>query len=356
MTGARGGLPPEALLGRPQFADDLAQAAAWVRGRRVLVTGAAGSVGWPLAHLLRAARPASLVLLDHHEHSLFSLERSLGPADDRLTYELADVRDRRRLQLVFQHARPEVVVHLAAAKHVPYGERFPENVVESNVLATDALLRLADAAGVSTFIYPSSDKSVRPPSLYGATKRICEALVQRASANGRRWLVVRFVNILGTRGSVIETFTQQVQAGAPLSVTDERMTRYWISMDEALWLILQAGRAGEPGAVLLPACGDPVPVQETARRLGAWYCPERTPYPVHITGIRPGERRHEVLLSEHERVVPGLATGVLEVRTERDPARLDRVPGVVDELRRLVEGGDRARIRAVALQAAEALQ
>ncbi len=356
MTERRGTPPADLLLGRSERSGDLEEAAAWVRGRRVLVTGAAGSVGWPLAHALLAAAPASLTLVDHHEHSLFSLERSLGRAREGLGYELVDVRDERRMDRVFDRVRPEAVVHLAAAKHVPYGERFPEGVVEANVFATQALLDLARRAGTETFVYPSSDKSVTPSSLYGATKRLCEALVQRERDNGRRWLVVRFVNIVGTRGSVIETFTQQVQDGLPLSVTDERMTRYWISMNEALWLVLRAARAVTAGQVLMPDCGDPIPVLETARRLGAWYCPEREPYPVQVTGIRPGERLHEILLSPNESAEPGPASGVLAVRSRRDPSRLDAVPSVVAELRALAAAGDDEGVRSVAMAAADALQ
>ncbi|MDQ6675033.1 MAG: polysaccharide biosynthesis protein, partial [Chloroflexota bacterium] len=224
--------PAEVLLGRPEFVGDLAHAAEVVSGRRVLVTGAAGSVGSALAEVLVAAEPAGLLLLDHHEHSLFSLERTLGRMRSGLSYELADIRDAHGLKRVFDQQRPEIVIHLAAAKHVPYGERFPEGAVAANVVATETLLDLCAEAGVATFIYPSSDKSVQPPSVYGATKRIAEALIQSHS-RARRWAIVRYVNIVGTRGSVIETFTQQVLADRPLSVTDERMTRYWISMAEA---------------------------------------------------------------------------------------------------------------------------
>jgi len=347
--------PAEVLLGRPEFAADLAPAAEFVRDRRVLVTGAAGSVGSPLAHVLLGAGPASLVLLDHHEHSLFSLERSLGAARAGLSYELADVRDTQRLQRVFDHQSPEIIFHLAAAKHVPYGERFPDGAVAANVLATETLLELSDAAGVQTVIYPSSDKSVQPPSVYGATKRVAEALVQRHSQD-RRWAVVRYVNIIGTRGSVIETFTQQVLTDRALSVTDERMTRYWISMDEAVWCALSAARCAAPGEVVMPACGEPVPLLETARRLAGWYRPERVPYPIMCTGIRPGERLHEVLLSANETFADGPAQGLRAVRTTRDAARLAELPRIVDDLRRGVAAGDRERLAAVCLAAADALQ
>ncbi len=356
MTVERGAPPASLLLGRAEHAGDLAASADSLAGRRVLVTGAAGSVGWPLTHVLGRSGVAELIAVDHHEHSLFSLERSLRGVSERISFELLDLRDARRLARSFERWRPDVVFHLAAAKHVPYGERFPEGVVEANVLVTDALLDLAERIGVEAFVYPSSDKSVQPPSLYGATKRICEARVQHWARSGRRGLVARFVNIVGTRGSVIETFAQQIQAGAPLTVTDDRMTRYWISMDEALWLLLETARQGRPGEVLMPDCGEPVPVIETARRLAEWHCPTRKPYPLEVTGIRPGERLHEVLLSANEWFEPGPAAGLRRVLTRRDPTYLDQVPRTVDALRRSVECGDPSAARATAMSAAETLQ
>jgi FlaA1/EpsC-like NDP-sugar epimerase len=355
LSEARTPPPAEVLLGRAEFAGDLNRATEFVAQRRVLLTGAAGSVGSPLAQLLLNAKPASLVLLDHHEHSLFSLERALGAARSGLSYELADVRDSARLTRIFDQHRPEIVIHLAAAKHVPYGERFPEGAVAANVLATANLLELADQAQVEAFVYPSSDKSVQPPSVYGATKRLAEALVQ-INANDRRWTIVRYVNIIGTRGSVIETFTQQVLADRPLSVTDDRMTRYWISMNEALWSALLTARCAAPGQVVMPACGQPVPIIETAQRLAGWYRPERVPYPIDRTGIRPGERLHEVLLSHNESFADGPGPGLQAVRTARAANTLDDVPRVVDDLRRMVERGEREALARACLEAAEALQ
>ncbi|MGI9148060.1 MAG: polysaccharide biosynthesis protein [Chloroflexota bacterium] len=355
---AEGGAPPpaEVLLGRPEFVGDLAEAAQFVRERRVLVTGAAGSVGRPLAEVLRAAGPARLLLLDHHEHSLFSLERVLGSARLELSYELADIREVDRLKRVLDEQRPEIVFHLAAAKHVPYGERFPEGAVAVNVLATSTLLDLCGEVGVETLVYPSSDKSVRPPSVYGATKRIAEALIQSQVQTHRRWAIVRYVNIVGTRGSVVETFTQQVLADRPLSVTDERMTRYWISMREAVWCVLLAAQCAAPGAVVMPACGEPLPLLETARRLAGWYRPERVPYPITCTGMRPGERLHEVLLTANESFTDGPARGLRSVATTRDGARLSEVASVVADLRARVAAGDREGLAAACLAAAQALQ
>jgi FlaA1/EpsC-like NDP-sugar epimerase len=355
LTAAPPAPPAELLLGRPEFAGDLADAARVVHGHRVLLTGAGGSIGWPLSQVLLRAEPHRLVLLDHHEHSLFSLERALGSADVA-SYELADIRDTSRVRGIFEQHQPEVVIHLAAAKHVPYGERFPEGAVGSNVLATRALLELADEAGTEVFVYPSSDKSVRPPSVYGASKRLAEVLVQDA-AHGRRWAVVRFVNIIGTRGSVIETFTQQVLADRPLSVTDDRMTRYWISMREAMWCALSAAERASAGQIVMPDCGEAVPVLETARRLAGWYRPDRVPYPIACTGIRPGERLHEVLLSANESFGDRpVAAGVRAVSTAREASAVQRIGGVVEELAKLVHAGDRQALARACLEAAETLQ
>jgi FlaA1/EpsC-like NDP-sugar epimerase len=347
--------PAQLLMGRPEFNGDLRQAAQALRGRRVLVTGAAGSVGWPLVQLLVGAGPERLILLDHHEHSLFSLERGLGRPTATVAFELADVRDASRLQRIFDRHQPEVVIHLAAAKHVPYGERFPEGAVAANILATRTLLDLAAAAGTEVFVYPSSDKSVQPPSVYGATKRIAEALVQW-SAQQRRWMVVRYVNIIGTRGSVIETFSQQIMADRPLTLTDERMTRYWISMDEALWCALTGAQCAAPGEVVMPACGEPLPIVETARRLAGWYRPDRVPYPITGTGIRPGERLHEVLLSSNESFDDGPLPGLRSVRTTRTAAALSLVDDLLPRLASGVEHGDREGLTRLCLEAAEALQ
>jgi FlaA1/EpsC-like NDP-sugar epimerase len=168
--------------------------------------------------------------------------------------------------------------------------------------------------------------------------------------------VVRYVNIIGTRGSVIETFSQQVLANRPLSVTDERMTRYWMSMREAVWSALTAAQCADSGEIVMPACGEPVPILETARRLAGWYRPERVPYPIDCTGIRPGERLHEVLLSPNESFADGPAPGLRSVRTVRDRAELARVPDAIQELRRLVEAGEREQLARACLTAAEALQ
>lgn len=345
-----------ALLGRPEQATGLEAAGEALRGRRVLVTGAAGSVGSALAEALAGLAPAALYLLDHHEHTLFGLARSFAATGRTAEVVLADVRDRRRMERLFRAARPEVVFHLAAYKHVPFGERFPEQTVATNVLATRDLLELAAEFDVVSFAYPSSDKSVNPPSLYGATKRLGEALVRRQAAlTGQRFAVARYVNILGTRGSVIETFAAQLLAGQPLTLTDPRMTRYWMTMAEAVWLICQVAALAPPGAVWLLDGLCERPVAETARDLARLLRPEQTDYPVRTTGARPGERLREELLSAREAAAPGPRPGLLAVERPGGDC-LESVAEHVAEIEALYQAGEAAALRRATMAAAEQLQ
>src|SRR4051794_13997021 len=269
-------LDPRSLLGRPELPLDWTAAQHALRGARILVTGAGGLVGVHLAERLLDLAPERLTLLVHHDHGLFALRRRLDERSQndvggpRWGLVLADVRNGTRMARVLDEARPDVIFHLAAYKHVPFGEEFPEETFQVNVLATKQLLTLAAERGVERFVYPSSDKAVNPPSFYGATKRLSETLVgQVASRLGRQYVVTRFVNILGTNGSAIETFAAQVTGGHSLTITDERMARYWVSMTEATWLVVQAATLGAPGSVLMLDATDEVPIVEMARRVEA---------------------------------------------------------------------------------------
>ncbi|HLH24491.1 MAG TPA: polysaccharide biosynthesis protein [Chloroflexota bacterium] len=353
-------LDPSALLGRPEVAVDCAAAAEALRGRRILVTGAGGSVGVPLVQRLLGLAPARLVLLDNHEDSLFRLQRRLsarghepeGPEsatpgrrslvpDPQLV--LADVRNREKLEKLFRRWEPEVVFHLAAYKHVHFGEAQPDEPISVNVLATHALVETAVAHGVQAFVYTSSDKAVNPPSIYGATKRLAELVVRWGGrqASGR-FVVVRFVNVLGTRGSVIETFLEQLAAGLPLTITDPAMTRYWMSQREAVDLVLAAAGRGPAGATLLLDPGPPVRVLDMAERLAALVRPAAAARPVRIVGRRPGERLAEELVSARERLVPGPACGLATVEHDAGDAPLAAVPDHVAALRAALARDDPA--------------
>lgn len=353
------GLAPAAILGRPELATNLEAARRELRGRRVLVTGAGGSVGSHLAELLLKLEPARMTLLDHHDHGLFALDRRLELLAPGGTWEieLADLRNRARLARILDNARPEVIFHLAAYKHVSLGEKFPHEAFGVNVLATLGLLELAGERGVERFIYPSSDKAVNPPSLYGATKRLSEVLVRRAARElNRCYVVARFVNILGTRGSVVETFAAQLAAGELLTITDASMTRYWISMREATWLLLQAAALGRPGSILMLDAREEVPVLAVAQRVASLVAANRGEPRVRFTGPRPGERLREELLSEHESFAPGPCEGLLEVVNRRSEDHLAQLPEHLEHLLSLVDATDGAAFKRAAMEAARALQ
>jgi FlaA1/EpsC-like NDP-sugar epimerase len=310
------------LLGRPSRADAVTATVKTLHDARVLITGAGGSIGAHLSQVL-AGNVQSLTLLDHHEHSLHDLVLSLADAPIRPSYVLADVRDAPKMCRVFERERPTHVIHLAAYKHVPFGELFPEETVSVNLTATRQLLDLSMRTGVASFVYPSSDKAVNPPSLYGATKRLSEVATQQAARHcHRRYSIVRYVNVIGTRGSVIETFSRQLSAGQPLSVTSAEMTRYWMTMDEAVWLLLQAATQAQAGDILMLADLNEISLLEMASRLSVTLGFGSKPE-IRITGIRPGERLREELLSANERHTEFGVSGIALVAHEEPKAQLD---------------------------------
>lgn len=344
-------LPAAPLLGRPEVVLPLEGAAAALRGRRVLVTGAGGSVGSALAARLLALEPAALLLLDSHEASLFQLQRRLPPARPAPTLLLGDVRNQAKLRALFRQHRPEIVFHLAAYKHVHFGEAQPDEPIAVNVLATDALAALAAEHDVAALVYTSSDKAVQPSGAYGATKRLAELVVQaRGRGASGRFVVVRFVNVLGTRGSVIETWCEQLAAGRAVTITDPAMTRYWMSMEEATALLLAAAGLGDNGATLLLDVGEPVPVVTLAQRLGALLGHEAPP--LAIVGARPGERLAEALVSPRERLAPGPLPRTWRVARD-DDAPLRALPQALAALRAALERDDPALAGRLVLLARE---
>jgi FlaA1/EpsC-like NDP-sugar epimerase len=272
---------------------------------------------------------------------------------------LADVRDRRKLDSLCRSARPEVVFHLAAYKHVPLGEENPDQAVEVNLAGVRALIESAGEHGAGRFVYPSSDKAVNPPSVYGSTKKLAEELTLAANgASGTGYSVVRFVNIVGTRGSVIETLTAQIAAGRPITLTDAGMTRYWITMPEAVRLLVLTGSCPDAGRSHMPDTGPAINLAEMAGRLydlltGGEYgeCVTR------FIGPRPGERMHEVLLSESERAEPTEYPGILRVETSRsERPGYGELSGQIDRLLEAARSGETQMLRGRLLEMANALQ
>ena len=288
------------LLGRHQIQTDVRAIAGHFTGKRILVTGAGGSIGSELCRQLHQFAPTELIMLDRDESALHETQLALhGRAllDSEETV-LADIRDPRRIREVFDRFRPQTVFHAAALKHLPLLERYPAEAVQSNVFGTRTVLEAAAACGCESFVNISTDKAADPVSVLGYSKKIAERLTAYMSgqADGT-YLSVRFGNVLGSRGSVLGALSAQVKSGGPLTVTHPEVTRYFMTVDEAVQLVLQAAVIGGSGEVLILDMGEPVRIADIARRLAA-----QSAHPVDIvyTGLRPGEKLAEDLLGDNE--------------------------------------------------------
>jgi FlaA1/EpsC-like NDP-sugar epimerase len=289
------------LLGRSPVRTDIAAVAGRFAGKRILVTGAGGSIGSELCRQLYRFNPAELIMLDRDESALHAIQLDLhGRAllDSEETV-LADIRDPRRVRQIFEQRRPEIVFHAAALKHLPLLERYPAEALKTNVWGTLTVLEAAAACGVETFVNISTDKAADPISVLGYSKRAAERLTAHMSAAqaAGSYLSVRFGNVLGSRGSVLTALSAQVAAGGPVTVTHPDVTRYFMTADEAVQLVLQAAVIGRGGEVLVLDMGEQIRILDMARRLVA-----AVPRKVEIifTGLRPGEKLTEDLLGQGE--------------------------------------------------------
>ncbi len=294
----------EDLLGRTPLQDVDPDVGAFLRGRRVLVTGAAGSIGAELARQVARFAPAALVLMDRAENGLYFIQRELADVTPSFPLHavIADLRDAAGVEAMLARHRPEVVLHAAAHKHVPLLEDAPREAVLNNVVGTRLLVDAAERHGIAHFVLVSTDKAVRPSSVMGASKRVCERLVQAASRRGRGvFCAVRFGNVLGSEGSVVPLFQRQLERGGPLTVTHPDATRYFMTVREAVRLVLQAGAIGRGGEVFLLDMGEPLRVLDIARQLIRLAgLREGEDVAVVFTGLRPGEKLHEELHSKDE--------------------------------------------------------
>jgi len=287
----------EDVLRRQVVAIDMDAVRSLIAGRRVLVSGAGGSIGSELSRQISQLGPQALVLVDHDDSLLHAVHASLA-AEPTVFPVLADIRDSARLTEVFATYRPEVVFHAAALKHVPALESAPDEGWKTNVLGTRNVLAAAEAAGVQRFVNISTDKAADPVSVLGYTKRIAEQLTAATAARtGEGYVSVRFGNVIGSRGSVMDTFQRQIEQGGPVTVTHPEVTRFFMAVREAVRLTLQAATMGASGEVLVLDMGAPVKIADIARQLI-----EQSGRRIEIrfTGLRPGEKLHEVLLSDAE--------------------------------------------------------
>lgn len=351
---------PEDLLGRESVSFRPAGARAVVAGRSVLVTGAGGSIGSELCRQLLPLGPSELLLLGRGENSLFEIAEELGPSrgGTELRLLVADVRDGERLEVLARRHRPALILHAAAHKHVPLMEEHPEEAALVNVGGTANLIRFARAVGAERFVLVSTDKAAAPASVMGATKRVAELLVRAAgeSPGATRFLTVRFGNVLGSRGSVVPLFQARIRRGLPLPVTDPAMTRYFMTIKEAVLLVIEAMVLGENGATYILEMGEPVPIIDLARNLLALsgFDPENGDEGpgIEITGPRPGERLHESLAAPDETLAPS-ANPLIRRAIPARPTLADP-DAAVAALLGPARAGDRAGVRRLLAQLCEA--
>ncbi|MCL2440290.1 MAG: polysaccharide biosynthesis protein [Treponema sp.] len=302
------------LLGRNPITIKLKQSLSYVRGKRVLVTGAGGSIGSELCRQLLSGGVSRLYLLGHGENSIYQIDRELRLLQDEGVGEKAaivpvigDLKDALYVDYILSNLKADAIFHTAAYKHVPMMEENPVAAIENNVFGTENLIKAAVKHGIRHFIHISTDKAVDPVSVYGASKFICEQLVLDASENknGPNFVVVRFGNVLGSRGSIVPLFQKQIEKGGPVTVTHPDVRRYFMTISEACSLVLKTGGVGENGGLYLLDMGEPVRIRDLAEQLIRFhgYEPE-TEIKIEYIGLRAGERMDESLLSGDE--IPSL--------------------------------------------------
>ena len=324
----------EDLLGRDPVELDQTLIEKQLRGKRILVTGAGGSIGSEICRQVSSFRPKELIILGHGENSIYQLNMELlGKYAEhfRITPVIADVQDRKRIFEVMEKYRPDVVYHAAAHKHVPLMEINPREAVKNNILGTRNVAEAANHANVKTFVMISTDKAVNPPNIMGATKRLCEMIVQDMATKSEttKYVAVRFGNVLGSRGSVIPLFKKQIAKGGPITVTHPDIVRYFMTIPEAAQLVIQAGSLARGGEIFVLDMGKPVRIVDLAKNLIRLSGYSEDDIEIKFTGLRPGEKMYEELLNEGEinpkQIFPKIHIGIA------DNSKIDRVYDFIEK-------------------------
>ncbi|MDR2619212.1 MAG: polysaccharide biosynthesis protein [Treponema sp.] len=332
-------IDPQDLLGRTPVAVNLRQSLAYLRGKRVLVTGAGGSIGSELCRQLLSGGASRLYLFGHGENSIYQIDRELRLLQEEgvgekavLVPVIGDLKDREYMDWILAHLRADVVFHTAAYKHVPMMEENPVASIENNLFGTDNLVTAARNHRVKRFVHITTDKAVEPVSVYGVSKYLCEELVLQAAqdeaaagVSGSSFMVVRFGNVLGSRGSIMPLFQRQIEKGGPVTVTRPDVRRWFMTIPEACSLVLKAGGVGENGNLYLLDMGEPVRIRDLAEQMIRFYglIPEED-IKIEYTGLRPGERLDEKLWWDDEEPMPTPFDRILKV-DRKLPGRPDMV-------------------------------
>jgi len=309
-----------------------------ISGRTILLTGAGGSIGSALAKTAIALQPQLLLLLDNSERNLHEIDSELAAAVDANSYKsvLGDICDAKLLAELFERYHPEVVYHAAAFKHVPLMENNPFAAVRNNALGTASLARIAQAEGVASFVMVSTDKAVNPISIMGASKRVAELALLNLNNPNNRMSAVRLANVLGSQGSVVPTFLSQISRGGPITVTHPDVSRYFLTIGEAVGLILLASGLKGSGGIFAPQVSGPVKILDIAIELIKDSRTEfRKDIPLTFTGLRPGDKMSEEFISQDESTEPTVDPRLLRVKSREVPA--DRFDVQTEELSRWVD-------------------
>ncbi|PIC99886.1 nucleoside-diphosphate sugar epimerase/dehydratase [Sporosarcina sp. P29] len=330
----------EDLLGRDEVQLDMDAIEKKLTGKTILITGAGGSIGSEICRQVTEFRPKKIILLGHGENSIYTIDMELRQKvspDTEICPVIADVQDRTRIFDLISELKPDVIYHAAAHKHVPLMESNPMEAVKNNIFGTKNVAEAARFFGVSHFVLVSTDKAVNPPNVMGATKRFAEMIVQNLAKDSEtKFAAVRFGNVLGSRGSVVPLFKQQIAKGGPITITDPEMTRYFMTIPEASRLVIQAGTLAQGGEVFVLDMGEPVKIVDLAKNLIKLSGYEEDEIEIKYSGIRPGEKLFEELLNENERqsehVFPKIYIGKATPISETEQLYvLDKLPSMSDE-------------------------
>lgn len=338
----------EDLLGRDEVELDLNAISSKLTDKKILVTGAGGSIGSEICRQVIRFNPKEIILLGHGENSIYTIDMELRQKvspNTKIIPLIADVQDRNRIFDIMAEYKPDVIYHAAAHKHVPLMEYNPMEAVKNNIFGTKNVAEAADIFGIGHFVMISTDKAVNPPNVMGATKRFAEMIVQNlAKESETKFAAVRFGNVLGSRGSVVPLFKKQIAAGGPVTVTDPEMTRYFMTIPEASRLVIQAGTLASGGEIFVLDMGEPVKIVDLAKNLIKLSGYTENDISINFAGIRPGEKLFEELLDENEiqskyvfpKIHIGKATPISAMELEYV---LEKLPEIsIDDMKQLLIG------------------